>query len=59
MVKEILMFGKFETENKKKINGHKTPVLKDVDIEEKVFSVKKTISTLLVTCIMIRLNHYI
>ena len=58
MVKEILMFGKFEIE-KKKINGHETPVLKDVDIEEKVFLVKKTISTLLVTCIMIRLNHYI
>ena len=36
MVKEILMFGKFEIE-KKKFNGHETPVLKDVDIEKKFF----------------------
>ena len=40
MVKEILMFGKFEIE-KKKFNGHETPVLKDVDIEKKFFWWKK------------------
>ena len=56
--KEILTFGNTETE-KSKFCHHKTPVfLKDVDIEKvlvsnKISLVKKTISTLLVTYIMI------
>ena len=59
MGKEILTFGKTEIE-KTKFYHHKSPILlKDVDIEKVLVSKnisskeKKTISTLLVTCIMI------
>ena len=56
--------------NENKFYHHKTPIfpifLRDVDIEKVLVSnkrfplVKKTISTLLVTCIMIiKLSHYI
>ena len=65
MGKEVLMFGDIEIE-KNKFYLHKTPFLKkDVDIEKvlvskKIFLVKNTINTLLVTCIMIiKLSHYI
>ena len=62
MGKEILMFGNIETE-KNKLYHHQSPIsLKDVDIEKVLVSynfllVKKTIITLLVTCI--KLSHYI
>ena len=65
MGKEILMLGDIETE-KNKFFSHKSPILlKDVDIEKvlvskNVSSGEKTLSTLLVTCMMIvKLNHYI
>ena len=66
MGKEILMFGSIEIETNN-FYCHKTPVtLRDVDIEKVLISnkisfvEKKTISTLLVTCIMmIKLSHYI
>ena len=56
--------------NKNKFYQHKTPIfpifLRDADIEKVLVSnkrfplVKKTITTLLVTCIMIiKLSHYI
>ena len=65
MGREILTFGDIEIE--KKNYRSKTPVfLKDVDIEKVLVSnkissaEKKTISTLLVNCIMmIKLSHYI
>ena len=65
MGKEILMLGDIEIE-KNKFFSHKSPILlKDVDIEKvlvskNVSSGEKTLSTLLVTCMMIvKLNHYI
>ena len=65
MGKEILTFGDIETE-KKLILPQKTSIfLKDVDIEKVLvsnkisFGKKRTINTLLVTCIMItKLSHY-
>ena len=63
MGKEILTFQDIEIE---KNYHYQSPIfLKDVDIEKvlvstKISFVKKTISTLLVTCIMIiKLSHYI
>ena len=63
MGKEILTFGNTEIK-KKQFYHHKTPIfLGDVDIgkvsvSNKIFGGKKTISTLLVTCIMVvKLNH--
>ena len=64
MGKEILTFGNIEIK-KNKFYRHKTPIfLEDADIEKVLvsnkisFVEKKTISTLLVTCIMvIKLNH--
>ena len=65
MDKEILTFGDIEIE-KIKFYRYKSPTfLNDVDIEKvfvssKISSVKRTINTLLVTCIMIiKLSHYI
>ena len=65
MGKEILMLGDIEIE-KNKFFSHKSPILlKDVDIKKvlvskNVSSGEKTLSTLLVTCMMIvKLNHYI
>ena len=62
MGKKIFTFGDIEIEK----NKNKTPFfLGDVDIKKalvsnEIFFVKKTISTLLATCVMvIRLNHYI
>ena len=62
MGKEILTFGDFEIE-KNKFYHHITYFLKDVYIEKywclkRFLLMKKTISTLLVTCIMI-ISHYI
>ena len=61
--KEILTFGDIEIE-KNKFYRYKTPIfLGDVDIEKVLVStrfllVKKTINTLLITCIMIiKLGH--
>ena len=64
MSKELLTCGDIEIE-KNKLYCHKTPILLgDVDIEKVLvsnkisFGEKKTISTLLVTCIMIiKLSH--
>ena len=64
--KEILTFGDTEIE-KNKFYRYKSPIfLKDVDIEKVLasnkitFDKKRTINTLLITCIMIiKLNHYI
>ena len=65
MGRKILTFGDIETK-KNKFYHNKTPThLKAVDIEKvlvsnKISFGKKTINTLLVTCIMIiKLNHYI
>ena len=65
MGKDILTFGDIEIE-KNKFYCHKNRIfLKDVDIEKvlvsnKLFSGKKTVNTLLVSCIMmIKLSHYI
>ena len=65
MGKEILMFGDIGIE-KNKFYHHKSPIFKkDVDIEKvlvsnKFCSGKKSINTLLVTCIMmIKLSHCI
>ena len=72
MGREILTFGKIEIE-KNPFHRHKTPIfLGDVDIEKvlarfqdlrfltRFLLVKKPITTLLVTCIMIiKLQHYI
>ena len=64
MVKEILTLGNIEIE-KNKFYRQKTPIfLGDVGIEKVLVSKKssfgeKTVSTLLVTCIMIiKLGHY-
>ena len=64
MSNEILTFGDIEVE--KKNYCHKSPsFLKDIDIEKvlvsnDISSGKKTVNTLLVTCIMIiKLSHYI
>ena len=64
MSKETLTFGDIQIENNK-FYRYKTPILLgDVDIEKVLvsnkisFGEKKTISTLLVTCIMIiKLSH--
>ena len=64
MSKETLTFGDIQVENNK-FYCYKTPILLgDVDIEKVLvsnkisFGEKKTISTLLVTCIMIiKLSH--
>ena len=66
MGKEIWTFGSIEIE-KSKFYFYKIPIfLKDADIEKVLvsnkitFGEKKTINTLLVTCIMIiKLSHYI
>ena len=65
MGKEILAFDVMEIEENK-FYHHKSHIfIKDVDIEKilvcnKISSGKKTINTLLVTCIMIlKLSHYI
>ena len=62
MGKEILTFGNIDIKNK--FYHHKTPIfLGNIDIEKvlvcnKISFGEKTISTLLVTCIMvIKLNH--
>ena len=65
MGKDILTFGDIEL-GKNKLYHHKTLVpLRDVDIEKVLacnnisFDDKKTMNTLLVTCIMIiKLSHY-
>ena len=66
MCKEISTFGDMWTFEKSRFYLHKAPILlKDVDIKKvlvskKISFGKKTISTLLVTCVMIiRLSHYI
>ena len=63
MSKEILTFGNIEIE-KNKFYRHISPIfLGDIDIEKvlvsnKIYFGEKTISTLLVTCIMvIKSNH--
>ena len=62
MGKEILTFGNIETEKNKFYQDKDPNVLGDVDIKKVLVSkkfllLKKTISTLLVTCIMvIKLN---
>ena len=65
MGEEILMFGDNQIE-KNTFFGHKSPVpLRDVDIEKVLVSKKislgeKTLSTLVVTCILvIKLSHYV
>ena len=65
MGKEMLKFGHIEIEENN-FYRNKTPIfLKDTDVEKVLISnkkpfVKKTINTLLVTCIMmIKLSHYI
>ena len=65
MGKEILTFGDIEIE-KNKFYHHKIAIfLGDVDIEKvlvsnKIFLLKKTINTLLITCtIIIKLSQYI
>ena len=66
MGKEILTFGNIEIE-KNKFYYHKNPApLTDLNIEKVLVSnkifylVKKSINTLLVTCIMmIKLSHYL
>ena len=66
LVKEILTFG-YTGIKRNKFYRNKTPIfIKNVDIEKVLVSIKiffgekKTINTLLVTCIMIiTLNHYI
>ena len=62
MVQEILTFGTIEIE-KYKTYPYKSPIYLDVNsvlVSKKIFLVKNTINTLLVTCMMIvKLSHYI
>ena len=62
MVQEILTFGNIEIE-KYKTYPYKSPIYLDVNsvlVSKKIFLVKNTINTLLVTCMMIvKLSHYI
>ena len=65
MGKEVLTFGDIEIEKNKFYRHESRIFLKDADIEKVLVSkrfllVKKTVNTLLATCIMtIKLNHYI
>ena len=65
MDKETLTFRDIEVEKKNHFTATKVRFLKDIDIEKvlvftTISSGEKTVSTLLVTCmIIIKLNHYI
>ena len=64
MEKEIIRFGNIDIE-KQKFDHYKSYFLEDIDIDNvlvsnKISSGKKTVNTLLITCMMImKLSHYI
>ena len=64
MEKEIIRFGNIDIE-KQKFDHYKSDFLEDIDIDNvlvsnKISSGKKTVNTLLITCMMImKLSHYI
>ena len=64
MEKEIIRFGNIDIE-KQKFDHYKSYFFEDIDIDNvlvsnKISSGKKTVNTLLITCMMImKLSHYI
>ena len=64
MEKEIIRFGNIDIE-KQKFDHYKSYFLEDIDIDNvlvsnKISSGRKTVNTLLITCMMImKLSHYI
>ena len=64
MEKEIIRFGNIDIE-KQKFDHYKSYFLEDIDMDNvlvsnKISSGKKTVNTLLITCMMImKLSHYI
>ena len=59
MVEEIITFDDIEIE-KHEFHRYKNPIFsEDVDIENVLVSCEKTKNSLLVTCIIIQLIHYI
>ena len=64
MEKEIIRFGNIDIE-KQKFDHYKSYFLEDIDIDNvlvsnKISSGKKTVNTLLITCMMImKLSYYI